>query len=86
MTFIRVNSIKPNKRDVYELQLDKYLINTKEFYKVGGTTFISRGNVIGSEKNVILSCFTFYLPKIAKIIYEKHKLGLGIFLMQGFER
>ena len=78
MMFIRVSLIKPNKGDVYELQLDKYLINTKEFYKVGGTTFFSRGNVIGNE-DFYCHVLYFYLPKIAKIAYEKHKLGLVIF-------
>ena len=28
----------------------------------------------------------YYIVDIAKITYEKHQLGVGIFSMQGFER
>ena len=33
-----------------------------------------------------MHCLRFYIPKIAEETFQKHKLGLGIFTMQGFER
>ena len=31
-------------------------------------------------------CMRYYLPNIARETFDKHKLGLGIFTMQGFEK
>ena len=40
----------------------------------------------GDDETFNLHCLQFYMPMIAEITLERHKLGLGIFTMQGFER
>lgn len=39
----------------------------------------------GNKKTFYLHVLICYIPKIAKITYNKHKLGVGVFTMAGFE-
>ena len=65
----------------YPQDLKQFEKNIDVFYKSGKETYMSGGNVPS-----YFHIFRFYMPQIAKVTYEKHKLGLGIFNMQGFER
>ena len=56
----------------------------KNFYKVGATYFLST-KYVGDEENFYSHALRFYMPHFAKITFERHGMGLGIFTMQGFE-
>ena len=59
----------------------------KECYTIGGKTFLTEDvTKPGGDETFYMHCLRFYMPKLAKETLEKHKLGLGIFTMQGFER
>lgn len=41
---------------------------------------------IGDKETYYLHALKYYIPKHARKIWDTHKLGIGIFTMQGFER
>ena len=67
----------------HETYMSKLVIfeeSLKDFYEFGRNTYLSENETFYSH------CFRFYMPRIARTSYERHKVGLGIFSMQGFER
>jgi hypothetical protein len=64
----------------YQLDLKKFNVELKLFYKYGSEIFLKH------DETFYFHAFRFYVPKLALLTYERHKLGLGIFSMQGFER
>ena len=70
----------------YMSQLNDYIANAKAFYASGSSTFLSDGNIVGRLETFYMHTLRFYIPKIARITYDRHRLGVGIFSMQGFER
>ena len=50
-------------------------------FRHGKDTFLA-----GNGVTFYFHCLRFYLPQIANITFKRHKLGLGIFTMQGFEQ
>ena len=66
--------------ELYLEQLEEFKINLELFYKNGRTTFLLE------NESFYHHCMRFYLPRIAEKTYNRHKLGLGVFNMQGFER
>ena len=57
----------------------------KHFYAVGRSTFLFDKEA-GDAETFYCHTVRFYMLRIAKITWEKHRLGLGIYTMQGFER
>ena len=56
-------------------------------YKVGGRSFLTKdNNDIEGDETFYMHCLNFYMPMIAEVTLDRHKMGLGIFTMQGFER
>ena len=67
--------------------METFVENVKEFYEIGKRTFLTKvQSQVGGDETFYLHCLRFYMPKIAKETLEKHKLGLGIFTIQGFEQ
>ena len=67
-------------QEIYKIQLIKFKKDLKGFYKFGKNTYLS------DDETFYCHCFRYYLPQLVDITFERHKLGLGIFSMQGFER
>ena len=67
----------------YSQKMRTFYSDVKDLYKYGKNTYL-RGNEY--DETFYFHCLAFYLPKLAKITFERHNLGLGIFTMQGFER
>ena len=44
------------------------------------------GSSIGDEETLYMHALRFYIPVIAKVTFDRHGVGIGIFNMQGFER
>lgn len=73
--------------DNYEGELTQWINLLKRFYDVGRRSFLTkRVERPGDDETFYMHVLRFYLPKIARITFDEHDLGLGIFTMQGFER
>ena len=71
----------------YEQDMNNFVENVKKFYDIGKRSFMTKTQKkVGGDETFYLHCLRYYMPKIAKDTLDKHKLGLGIFTMQGFER
>ena len=66
----------------YEDLLKKFRANVQEFYAVGKHSYVSKAE----DESFYIHCLCNYMPKLAEKTYVDHKVGLGIFTMQGFER
>ena len=68
-------------------QVNKFEDNLKEFYDCGSRTFLSsQGTTNGNEETFYSHALRFYMMDIVNVTFERHKVGVGIFNMQGFER
>ena len=65
----------------YLKDLNHFKKNVRLLFKYGKDTFLAGGDV-----TFYFHCIRFYLPQLADLTFKRHKLGLGIFNMQGFER
>ena len=65
----------------YIKKLDEYVKNVKTIFNSRKCTLFQ-----SSKVTFYYHALRFYFPKIAKVTLERHSLGVGIFLMQGFER
>ena len=43
-------------------------------------------NNIGGDETFYMHCLKFYMPMITEVTLDGYKMGLGIFIMQGFEK
>ena len=77
--FLSITTI--DDKEKYTSSLNEFEDNVKKMYEYGANTYLANGDV-----SFYFHCLRFYYPKLAKITFERHKLGLGIFTMQGFER
>ena len=84
--FLGLSFIKEGEEAEYENRLVEFNIRLKLFYSCGGRTFLSKPGRIGSQETFYTHALRFYIPRIAKITYDRHGVGVGIFTMQGFER
>ena len=73
--------------DNNEQEIKKFEVQVKQFYEYGRTTFLaSRSGGIGSLEMSYSHILRFNLVELARIVYERHKVGIGIFTLQGYER
>ena len=74
--------------DKYKNDLLQFELNLKRFYTVGTRTFLSSQQMIvdGREESFYCHALCYYMIEIAKVTFERHRVGIGIFNMQGFER
>ena len=70
----------------YNDQLKEFEADVTEFYSVGKRSFLTKHGQVGSEETFYTHALRYYMPRIAKLTYERHRTGVGIFTMQGFER
>ena len=62
-------------------------MEVKQFYEYGRTTFLaSRYGEIGSLETSYSHILRFNLAALARITYKQHKVGIGVFTLQGYER
>ena len=73
------------KTELYKEVMTQFENDVKDFYEIGGKTFLTKRNVVGDDETFYMHCLRFYLPMHAKLTFENHNLGLGIFTMQGYE-
>ena len=81
--FLQITKI--DDQSEYKVKMSQFVENLKDFYEVGGNSFLTKGGTSGDDETFYMHCLRFYLPDIAKKTLKDHNLGLGVFTMQGFE-
>jgi len=66
-------------------ELSKFRSGAKKFYEYGAETFLTK-TTKGDQEKIYIHTLRYYLPYIVEKIFHQHKLLLGIWTMQGFER
>ena len=84
--FLGISHLRDMTHENYLEHLRKFKDNVKEFYRVGANTFLSKPGTPGSEETFYSHTLRYYMPSVADTTFERHKTGVGIFTMQGFER
>ena len=80
-----LNIVTYNSEAHYNMTISKFENDVKKFYTVGRSTYLF-DKEDGDAETFYCHTVRFYMLRIAKITWEKHRLGLGIYTMQGFER
>jgi hypothetical protein len=84
--FLGITCIEEGEEGEYLNRIDQFNIELKELYSKGLNTFLSKPGKPGIEETFYCHALRYYMPRIAKVTYETHGTGVGIFNMQGFER
>ena len=69
----------------YRKLLTQFENDVKDFYEIGGKTFLTKRSIVGDDETFYMHCLGFYFPMNAKDKFEDHNLSLGIFTMQDYE-
>ena len=71
----------------YLKEVEKFQSDVEKFYEYGAETFLSnkKGDE-GGKESVYLHLLRFNIATHAKITYERHGVGIGIFNLQSYER
>ena len=71
----------------YLEEVDKFERDVANFYEYGAKTFLSnRKGDEGGKESVYLHLLRFNIAQHARITYDQHKVGIGIFNLQAYER
>jgi hypothetical protein len=85
LTYIRSHDGE-EPHEYYNRELKEYVENVKRLYDIGADSFLTKSNEKGDNESFYFHVMRFYIPPIAATTFERHRLGVGIFKMQGFER
>ena len=77
-------SSSSSKDDVAQAFSLAYKSTVNQFYEAGMKSFLT-GTSEGDGETFYVHNVTFYMPRIIDDTYQKHKLGPGIWSMEGFE-
>ena len=82
-----ITKAKIEEGDEYEKEIKQFEILVKQFYEYGRTTFLaSKAGEIGSMETSYMHILRYNLATLAKVTFERHKVGIGVFTLQGYER
>ena len=70
----------------YAQVIIEYKVNVQTFYAAGENLYLQPKDVEGGGETSYCHTLRFYMLQFAKETWDNHRLGLGIFTMQGFER
>jgi hypothetical protein len=71
--------------DGYPKLIDEYENNMTILYDVGAKTVLTNNNE-GDAETIYMHVARYYIPKLARELFEKYGVGIGIMNMQGYER
>ena len=75
-----------DNHDKYRTEMDDFESNVRKFYSVGGKSFLTKRGSTGDDETFYMHVLRYYIIMIARKIFRKHTLGVGIYTMQGYER
>ena len=82
-----VTKAKIEEGDDYKEEIKEFEVLVKQFYEYSRTTFFaSKAGAIGSMKTSYMHILRYNLATLARITFERHKVGIGVFTLQGYER
>ena len=79
-----MNITDVNDSEKYLRQMRQNEENVKTYYQRGGFFLTDKSS--GDDETFYMHVMRYYVPHIAKLTFERHKCGVGVFTMQGFER
>ena len=71
--------------EVYLNLISSYEDNVKTLYDIGAKTVLT-DNTEGDAETLYFHVARFYIPKLARELFKKYGLGIGIYNMQGYEQ
>ena len=83
VTFLNVTKIANSEE--YPKLIDENENNMKILYDVGAKTVLTNNNE-GDAETIYIHVARFYIPKLAREIFDTYGVGIGIMNMQGYER
>ena len=60
--------------------------NAKVFFEAGKKSFLSNGTNIGAKETSYMHILRYITGPLAKLTFERHGVGIGVFTLQGYER
>ena len=72
------------KEQIANYMSETYKKYAKEFYNAGIKSFMTNA-IVGDGETFYIHNLFFYMPSIIEDTYKKHKLGPGVWSMEGFE-
>ena len=72
-----------SKNDIANAVFCSYEYHIKMIFTHGYKSFMSSRSE-GDRETFYLHCLRHYIPKMLKVTYERHSIGLGDFTMEGF--
>ena len=60
--------------------------NAELFYEAGKKLFLSNGTNIGGIETSYVHILRYFTGPLAKLTFEQHSVGIGVFTLQGYER
>ena len=58
----------------------------EEFYEAGKESFLSEGTTIRGKETSYVHILRFVSGPLARLTFERHGVGIGVFTLQGYER
>ena len=56
------------------------------FYESGKKSFLSEGTIIRGKETSYVHILRFIIGPLARLTFERHGVGIGVFTLQGYER
>ena len=79
-----VDSISSSKNEIAKAVIELYKTKADQFYTHALASFMSQ-ETSGDRETFHLHALRHYMPTFMKRTYERHKMNVGIFTMEGFE-
>ena len=84
--FLSISHLRGIHPTAYIIQMLKFEENLQQFYAAGSRTFLTKAGNVGVEETFYLHTLRYYMPVVAHTTFVRHRTGVAIFTMQGFER
>ena len=70
----------------YLEEVEVFKKNAKIFYEAGKKSFLSNDTNIGGKEMSYMHILRYITGPLAKLTYERHGVGIGVFTLKGYER
>ena len=81
---MKSNNKQTSKQAIPEATIEFHKEELQAFYKEALASFMSQ-ETPGYSETFYIHVLRYYMPEFMKKTYGKHKMGVGIFTMEGFE-
>ena len=78
--------MKAKVDDNYVDEIQFFEEMAEEFYDAGKEPFLSEGTTIVGNETPYVHILRFVSGPLARLTFERHGVGIGVFTLQGYER